>query len=267
MAVIGTNIAANTAVRFLNKNNRAMAESSSRLASGKRIVKASDDAAGLAVATKLASDITVLKQASTNTQQGASVLAVADGAMANLGEILQRAKALAAQSLNGAVDNTARGYIDDEYQQLLLEANAIVSQTKFNGTVLLNGSYTQGFLVGTAATDLITVTLGTNLTGLIAGAVDTVAGATTAVGALDTAIGTLSGVRALTGAYMSQFKYHQDVIDTAVENLQAANSAIMDTDIAAEQTNFTNQQVLTQTAIAVLKQANQMQSAMVSLVQ
>lgn len=267
MAVIGTNISANTAVRFLNKNNKAVAESSAHLASGKRIVKSSDDAAGLAVSTKLSSDITVLQQASTNATQGAAVLAVADGAMSNISDILQRAKALAAQSMNGAVDSASRGYIDDEYQQLATEVDNIVSQTKFNGTVLLDGTYSEDYLVGSASTDVITVALGTTLSGILTGDLTTSANATTALGTIDTAIDTVASQRSTAGAFMSQFKYHQDVIDTAVENLIAAKSAILDTDIAAEQTNFTNQQVLTQTAIAVLKQANQMQSQMVQLVQ
>jgi len=155
MPVIATNTAANSALIYLNKNSREQDKSLSKLSSGSRIVRASDDAAGLAVGSSLKADITSLKQASVNAIQARSVLQTADGALARVGDILQRMKALTAQAVSGSVDNTSRGYIDQEYGQLKTEVIAIGTNTKFNGTALLTGNYNATnnvatFQVGTA---------------------------------------------------------------------------------------------------------------------
>ena len=139
MPVIATNTAANTALTYLNRNSEDQAKSLAKLSSGSRIVSASDDAAGLAVASRLQADITTLQQASRNALQGRAVLQTADGALARVGDILQRMKSLVAQSLSGSVDNTSRGFINQEFQQLIQEIQAISDQTEFNGTNLING--------------------------------------------------------------------------------------------------------------------------------
>src|SRR3546814_9894388 len=112
MPVVATNTAANSALRFLNYNTSQAASSVSKLASGSRIVKASDDAAGLAIGTRLKADVTALTQAGINASQGASVVQVADGGLARIGDVLPRMKALAAQSLSGVPHDTARGFIE-----------------------------------------------------------------------------------------------------------------------------------------------------------
>ena len=137
MPVIATNTAANTALTYLNRNSEDQAKSLAKLSSGSRIVSASDDAAGLAVASRLQADITTLQQASRNALQGRAVLQTADGALARVGDILQRMKSLVAQSLSGSVDNTSRGFINQEFQQLIQEIQAISDQTEFNGTNLI----------------------------------------------------------------------------------------------------------------------------------
>ena len=271
MPVIATNTSANTALIYLNKNSSEQSKSLAKLSSGSRIVRASDDAAGLAVGTKLKADVTTLKQAATNAVQARSVLQTVDGALARVGDILQRMKSLAAQSISGSVDATARGFIDTEFQQLKTEIGAIATTTTFNGTNLVNGTYNQSFQVGVGANDTILVTLNTaNVQtaslGINGSTVNTSSAAATASAALDTAITTISTARATVGAYLSRFEYRGDVIDSSIENLTAAQSAIMDVDIASEQSNLVSKQVLTEASIAALTQANQMKSSLLSLV-
>src|SRR3546814_3770797 len=140
MPVVATNTAANSALRYLNNNSAAAAGSVGKLASGSRIVKASDDAAGLAIGTRLMADVTALTQAGINASQGASVVQVADGGLSRIGDVLQRMKALAAQSLSGVPTDTERGFIDAEYQELKSEITAIAQTTRFNGQSLLDNT-------------------------------------------------------------------------------------------------------------------------------
>ncbi len=276
MPVIATNTAANSALIYLNKNSRDQSASLAKLSSGSRIVRASDDAAGLAVGSSLKADVTTLKQAATNSVQAQSVLQTADGALSRVGDILQRMKALTTQAISGSVDSTSRGFIDQEYDQLKAEAIAIGTNTTFNGTKLLDGNFNATnnvgtFQVGTAVADVITADLTTvkvdsaNLTSL-AGNTDTYANAAAASPLVDTDIDKVSAMRATVGSYLSRFQYRSDVIDSSIENLSSAASAIMDVDLAAEQSNLTSKQVLTEASIAALSQANQMKSSLLSLV-
>ncbi|EJL34808.1 flagellin/flagellar hook associated protein [Caulobacter sp. AP07] len=274
MPVISTNTAANTALRYLNNNSAAQSESLAKLSSGSRIVSAKDDASGLAIATSMNADITVLNQAATNVTSGTSVLNTADGALSNIADILQRMKSLTAQAQSGSSSTDDLSYIDAEYQQLLGEIDDIATTTAFNGVALLDGTsaYSTGvdFLVGTASTDTITVTMGgadTTTLALNGTAITDATSAATNMDLIDTAITTISAARANAGATLSRFEYRGDVISTSLENLQSAKSAISDVDIAAEQTNFTNAQTLTSAAIAALGQANSMSQSLLKLLQ
>ena len=277
MPVIATNTSANSALIYLNKNSREQDKSLAKLSSGSRIVRASDDAAGLAVSSKLKADVSTLKQASINAVQARSVLQTADGALARIGDILQRQKALSAQAVSGSVDATSRGFIDQEFQALKTEVIAIGTNTTFNGTKLLDGNYNATnnvatFQVGTAVADTIVADLTTvviTATGLPsegASSLTTAANAQTAAPLIDTDINKISANRATVGALLSRFEYRSDVIDSSIENLTAAASSISDVDIASEQTNLVSKQVLTQAAIAALGQANQTKSQLLSLV-
>src|SRR6218665_3044653 len=137
MPVISTNIAANSAVRYLNINSSDQTSSLSKLASGSRISQASDDAAGLAISTRISSDVTALSQAATNASHGISVLQTADGGASNISDILQRMKALASQSASGTVTDTERAYIDAEFSQLIDEVDGISTLTPHNHKNLL----------------------------------------------------------------------------------------------------------------------------------
>ncbi|HAJ90804.1 MAG TPA: flagellin [Rhodospirillaceae bacterium] len=276
MPVIATNTSANSALIALNKNSREQDKSLAKLSSGSRIVRASDDAAGLAVGSSLKADVTTLKAAANNAVQARSVLQTADGALARVGDILQRMKSLSAQAISGSVDNTSRGFIDQEYDALKTEAIAIGTNTTFNGTKLLDGNFNATnnvatFQVGIAVGDTIVANLttaqvdATNLTSLAANT-DTYANAAAASPLVDTDIDKVSAMRANVGALLSRFEYRGDVIDSSIENLNAATSSIMDVDIAAEQSNLVSKQVLTEAAIAALSQANQMKSSLLSLV-
>ncbi len=141
MALTGTtNTSANTALRYLNQNQSMASSSLAKLSSGSRIVKASDDAASLAIGTKIKADVTALKQASVNSGQASSLLQVADGGMGKVSDILQRMKALSVQAQSGSVTDNERAFLDREYQQLATQVDDIAGQTKFNGSALLNGS-------------------------------------------------------------------------------------------------------------------------------
>jgi flagellin len=276
MPVIATNTSANSALIYLNKNSREQDKSLSKLSSGSRIVTASDDAAGLAVSSSLRSDITTLRQASSNTVQARSVLQTADGALARVGDILQRMKALTAQAVSGSVDNTNRGFIDQEYDALKAEAISIGTSTAFNGTALLTGNYNATnnvatFQVGLAVTetivaDLTSVTITAAALTSLAANTDTAANAIAASPLVDADIDNVSADRATVGALLSRFEYRGDVVNSMVENLEGAKSVILDVDLAAEQTNLVSKQVLTEAAIAALSQANQMKSSLLSLV-
>lgn len=274
MPTISTNVAANTALRYLNANSAAQSESLAKLSSGQRIQSAKDDAAGLATATNIAADIAVLDQAAINAQQGTAVLQTADGSLSQISDILQRMKSLTAQAQSGSVDDAGRANIDAEYQQLIEEIDAITASTTFNGSSLLDGTgdFATGvsFLLGTSSTDTLTITIGgVTATNLLVDTTDVTssANAATAMDAVDAALNTISTARANVGASLSRFEYRASVIDTSLENLSAAKSAISDVDLAAEQTNYTNLSTLTQAAIAALGQANSMSSQLLKLLQ
>ena len=275
MPVIATNTAANTALRYLNLNSAQESSSVAKLSSGSRITKASDDAAGLAVGVRLQSDVTVLQQASTNASHGASVLQTADGGAARISDILQRMKTLASQSLSGAVTDDERAYIDSEFQELISEIGSIASGTRFNGESLLDGTtdFATGvdFLLGTdAATDTLTVTINdidATALGINASTVDTQANAQTAATAIDAAIDLVLTARSSIGAQMSRFDYRGQMIDTSIENLSAAQSAIMDADVAEEQSTLTTAEVLTDASISALTHANDMATRLSKLLQ
>ena len=158
---IATNTSAATAHRYLKTNDMEASRSLAKLSSGSRIVRASDDAASLAVGTKLKADVNALRQAQVNASHGSSVLQVADGALQQVSDILIRMKALSTQAVSGSLSDTERGYLDSEFTQLEAQLDDIATQTKFNGSPLLDGTFTADFAVGTDATnDVITVGIG-----------------------------------------------------------------------------------------------------------
>ncbi|MCK9915627.1 flagellin FliC [Microbacteriaceae bacterium K1510] len=272
MPVISTNTAANTAVRFLNQNAAAESSSLAKIASGSRINKASDDAAGLAIATKISSDITSLQQASTNATQAVAVLQTADGGASNISDILTRMKSLASQSSSGTVTDTERTYLQDEFSQLQEEVDGTATGTRYNGVSLLDGtsnfSTGVGVLVGTDASDTIQIkidNLSASNLGISSLDISTQTGADSALTTLDTAISSVSSARANIGAQESRFEFRSNALSSTEENLSSAKSSITDVDVAAEQANLSSAEVKTQAAVAAAAQANQMPQYLLSL--
>ena len=155
-----TNTTANTAIRHLRQNDAAAAGSLAKLASGSRIVKASDDAAGLAVGTKLKADVTALRAAQVNASHAQSLLQVADGGLARVSDILIRMKSLASQAVSGSLSDAERAFVDQEYQALRTQIDLTAGQTKFNGQALLNGATGKSLGGVAAALTAAGVTLG-----------------------------------------------------------------------------------------------------------
>jgi flagellin len=272
MPAINTNAAANAAVRYLNLNSAQETSSLSKLSSGSRITSASDDAAGLAISTRISSDVTTLQQAATNASQATSILQTADGGASNISDILARMKSLASESASGTTTDSSRAYINSEFSQLSSEIDSIASGTRYSNQSLLDGTsvFASGVsvLVGSSSTDTITVTLSSlkaSALGVSTLDVTTQTTANTALTALDTAINTVSAARASIGAQESRFNFSSDSISTQTQNLQSANSAIKDVDIAAEQAKLSSAEVKTQAAVSAEAAANQMPQYLLKL--
>lgn len=268
MPVAATNTAANSALFYLNRNSENQTDALNKISSGSRIVSASDDAAGLAVADQLNADITTLETAAKTADQVDALLQIADGGLQRVAEILQRVKALSTQFASGTVDGTSQNFIEDEYDALKTEIDLIANSTEYNGQVLLEGNYDETVIVGVNEDHTIDVNLAavdvTVATLALAADLTDDAGATD-FPLIDAAITAVSTARAEVGALQQSVGYQGEVIDTQIQNLQTAKSSISDADIAAEQTNFTNYQVLTEAAISGLASANEMKSSLLTL--
>jgi flagellin len=274
MPAITTNIAANSAVYYLNINSQQETSALSKLSSGSRITAASDDAAGLAISTRISSDITTLQQAATNAAQANSILQTADGGASNISDLLARMKSLASESASGTTVGT-NNFIQSEFGELVQEIDSIASGTRYSGQSLLDGtgSFSAAggvtVLVGSSGTDTVNISLSSLTTSALFGAtapdVSTQTGATAALSTLDTAINTVSNARALIGAQESRFNFSASSIATQTQNLQAANSAIRDVDVAAEQAALSSAEVKTQAAVSAETAANQMPQFLLKL--
>jgi flagellin len=263
-------------LRVLANTDAAVTRSIGRLSSGFRINRAADDAAGLAIANQLRADLGAMRQATRNAEQSSSLLQVAEGGATGIQNILTRMKELALQSASDNVDTDGRARIDVEYQEMLVELDRIADSTEFSGVNLLDGSAaTLEFVVGvsgTIANDKITVStldlssdsfattlVGTDLlTDLTAEAVIT---------AVDTAISEVSDVFATIGAKMNRLDIALNQVRITVENTAAAESTIRDADMAAEFTELTKNQILSQAGVSVLAQANARSQSVLSLLQ
>jgi flagellin len=263
---INQNIAAMNSYRNLSVTDGQMAKSLEKLSSGFRINRAADDAAGLAISEGLRAQVGGLKVAVRNAQDGVSVVQTAEGALTETHSILQRMRDLAVQASNdGALSDTDKAKADKEFQALAKELDDIATKTTFNGTKLLDGSYTaKTFQVGANSGETLSVTIGdmgaTSGTGLFGGAVGditTAATAGTALTAVDGAIGKVSTERAGLGAVQNRLEHKINNLNVVVENLSASESRIRDTDMAQEMVNFTRSQILAQAGTAMLAQANQ----------
>ena len=280
MATINTNVAAQMAANALAKNDRAMTQTMERLATGTRINSASDDAAGLAIASKLTAQVNGLNQAVRNGNDAISMLQTADGAMEEVGNMLQRMRELGVQGGTGTLSSTDRTALNTEFVALRTEIERIADNTQWNGDNLLDGTAGANglltFQVGYEASQTITVnvgdleldagaaayTAGTSAGGILGAdlsaiTITTAALSNTQVTALDVAIAGLDAKRATIGSSLNVLEFAVDSLANASQNASQARSRIADADYALETTELARTQIIAQAATAMLSQANQ----------
>ncbi len=271
-AIINTNIASLNAQRNLSSSQASLQTSLQRLSSGLRVNSAKDDAAGLAIATRMDSQVRGMNVAIRNSNDAISFSQTGEGALGKVTDALQRMRELAVQSANATNGTTDRANLDTEFKELQAEVTRITGQTKFNGNDVLAGG-TNTYQVGSATTDTIDVvttdlTDAAALTAIAAGAtidITDAAKSTAAMTAIDSALDEVNTERAKFGAVQNRFESVVSNLQVSVENLSAAKSRIMDADFAAETANLTRGQILQQAGTAMLAQANSIPNGVLSL--
>ena len=270
--IINHNMSSLYADRVLGISNDGIMKNIEKLSSGERINRAGDDASGLAVSEKMRSQIRGLNQASRNIQNGVSFIQTTEGYLQETTDILQRIRELSVQSANGIYSSEDRMQIQVEVSQLVSEIDRIASQAQFNGMNMLTGRFAQAsnevmqFQIGANMDQNARVFIGTmtaSALGLkgIQGQDDQITisdpeQANATLGAVDNALLTVTKQRADLGAYQNRFEMAVNGVNIAAENTQSAESRIRDTDMAAQMVEFTKNQILTQSATAMLSQAN-----------
>lgn len=258
--VVNTNIASLNAQRNLSKSQNTLNTSLQRLSSGLRINSAKDDAAGLYTAQQMEADIRGGNQAARNAADGISLAQVAEGALAEISNNLQRIREIAVQSANGTV--TDRSGLKAEVTQLENENTRIINSTKFNGTAVLKDLST-AIQVGQDAGDTVAIT--SSAISLTSVDVSTSGTASTALTTLDGYINTVSSSRATFGAIQNRFEAVISNIQSFTENTSAARSRIVDADFAAETAALTKAQILQQAGVSIVSQANVIPQSALSL--
>ena len=270
---IFNNIPSLNAQRLLGINNNRLAVSVERISSGLRINRAADDAAGLAISEALRSDIRALRQAVRNANDGISLINVTEGALNEQSSILLRLRELSSQASTGTVGSTERATIQLEFTALRNELDRIAATTEFNGQKLVDGSLastvsstSQIFIqvgLDSGVNSRINLNEQINLTavtssslGIDALTVTSAAGALLALDFINTSIATVTQSRGKVGAMQNRLVRTVSNLATSTENLQAAESAIRDADIAEEVALLTRNQILVQAATAMVGQAN-----------
>jgi flagellin len=277
MPIINDNISALITSDSLNNTNRAMQVSLERLSTGYQINHASDNAAGLAVSQQMQSQINGLQTGNQNIQDGIALMNIADGCMSQVEDMLQRMRELAVQASDDTLTSVERVYIQDETSQLTSEVNRIVAGTEYNGQQLLTGSSPWGTGAGgilhvgpnnTASADIIQYRIpgvDTTSLGLATMTMTTQTDAATAISSLDNALDSVNEIRANLGAIVNRLEHALDNQETQQTNMQAAQSVITDTDFATESTQYSTNQILIQSATAMLAQANSLPQNVLTL--
>ena len=254
--VINSNSASLNARRNLESSQKSLATSMQRLSSGIRVNSAKDDAAGLAIATRMDAQVRGMTVAIRNANDGISMAQTAEGALGTATNVFQRMRELAVQAQNDSNGTTDRANMNTEYQALSAEVTRIAAQTRFNGTRIIGASAgAQVFQVGANNGETLVMTTTTLTT--VAGDLTTSANASTALAALDTALDTITTSRATYGAAINRFGFAISNLAIAGENQAAAKGRIMDADFAEETSNLSRAQILQQAGTAMVAQANQ----------
>ncbi len=274
MTYIGTNIAAIRSQNGINKATMGLNSAMERLSTGKRINSAKDDAAGLAISSRMTSQVRGLSAAMRNANDGISLAQTAEGATGEIGNMLQRMRELAVQSANGTLSASDRTAIQAEVIELSAQIGDVANRTTFNGVKLIDGTATALTLqTGMNAAETVTLAiasadaddLGTAGLKISAVTMATQAGAVASLAAIDAAIDTVSTSRAGLGAVQNRLEATVSNLTSTVTNLTEARSRIEDADFSAETTQLAKSQILNQAATAMLAQANQSQQGVLSL--
>ena len=276
--IVQHNMTALNANRQLGVTNTNLARSTEKLSSGYRINRASDDAAGLSISEKMRGQIRGLKQASTNAQDGQSLIQTAEGAMNEIHSVLQRMRELTVQAKNDTYLQEDRAKIKTEVDQLQSEITRIATQTQFNKMNLLTGSYkSMQFQVGANDNQVIKLSIG-KLTASalrVEGVASAIGNTTVSKGSIignqlstiDEAITTVSTARSNLGAISNRLDHTIANADNMAENLQSSESKIRDVNIASEMVSYSSMSILQQAGQSMLSHANQATQGVLSLLQ
>ena len=281
MTVINTNVSATLASNAIARNERAMSTAMERLSTGKRINSAGDDAAGLAISARMASQVKGLEQAARNANDGISMVQTIEGAGREILNVLTRMKELAVQASTGTLSTTDRTALNTEFGELDKEIDRIEANTKWNTKALMNGASTVNIQVGNASGNANQMAIAFKDWGADVGAngalgvainAETLAGsdgtaAQAAMTKLDTAITNSSAELAKYGAYINRLEYAQDNLMNVAQNTDASRSRIEDADYAAETSELAKTQIIAQAGTAMLAQANQIKQTVLALLQ
>ena len=276
--IINTNIMSLNAQRNLSATQSALATSVQRLSTGLRVNSAKDDAAGLAIAERMNTQVRGMNVAIRNANDAISLSQTAEGSLSKINDMGQRMRELAVQSANATNSDSDRQNLDAEYQALAQEIKRNLAGAAFNGTKLFATAAALTFQVGANAATTDQITINTqNLTGdnsivevigaagADAASIGTAAGASAALGKLDTMLATVNAKRAEFGAIQNRFEAVIQTLQVSAENQTAARSRIMDADFASETAALTRAQVLQQAGTSMLSQANSLPNNVLSL--
>jgi len=270
---INTNSVSLNAQRNLSMSQSSLATSMQRLSSGLRVNSSKDDAAGLAIADRMNSQVRGNTVAIRNANDAISLAQTAEGAIGKVGDMLQRMRELAVQSANATNGTADRANLQAEYTQLSEEITRTFDTTRFNGTDILKLAAPQIYQVGANSTDVITVatvdvsadpTLTAVAAALITGADGSLAAAT--IGTIDDALSSMNTERAKFGAMQNRFEAVISTLQVATENQSASRGRILDADFATETANLSRSQILQQAGTAMVAQANQLPQIVLSLI-
>ncbi len=272
--IVNHNIASINAQRNLGLSTSQLEGSVARLSSGLRITRAADDAAGLGISETLRAQIRSINQAVRNSNDGISLLQIADGGAEGIGNLLGRLRELAEQSASGILGSNERSFLDQEFVALRSEIDRISSVTEFNGVKLLSGTGNDSLSIQigfrSSANDTLTLSLkdlNTNTLNLSSVNVSTSGNALSALSNIDSAISAVASARANVGSLQNRLDAAVQNLQVAGENITAAESRIRDADIAFETALFVRNQILVQAGTSILAQANTLPQQALALLQ
>lgn len=267
--VVQHNMSAMNANRMLNISTTAQSKSTEKLSSGYRINRAGDDAAGLTISEKMRSQIRGLNKASTNAEDGISLIQVAEGALNEAHSILQRMNELATQAANDTNTSSDRTAVQQEIDALTSEINRIASTTQFNTMNLIDGTFsTKNLQVGALEGQKITISIkamNSSSIGVKGLLMNTFGSAGSAMTRIQAAISKVSTQRSALGALQNRLEHTVANLDTTAENTQSAESRIRDVDMANEMVEYSKNNILAQAGQSMLAQANQSTQGVLSI--